>query len=51
MAKLPDQAAEKISHRSELPLIMMINLAQKTKDPERMAKAIEQSSAPGLARF
>ncbi|SIO17616.1 hypothetical protein SAMN05444166_2834 [Singulisphaera sp. GP187] len=47
---LLDEAAEKIPHRSE-PLIMMINLAQKTKDPERMAMAIEKLFSLGWPGF
>lgn len=50
VGKLLDEAAAKIPHRSE-PLIMMINLAQKTKDPERMAKAVEQILALGWPGF
>ncbi|WP_406693540.1 hypothetical protein V5E97_21135 [Singulisphaera sp. Ch08] len=50
VGKLLDEAAEKIPHRSE-PLIMMINLAQKTKTPERMAMAIEKLFALGWPGF
>ena len=38
---LIDEAAEKVPHRAE-PLLMSINLAQKTKDPKRMAQSIDQ---------
>jgi hypothetical protein len=38
---LLDEAAEKVPHRAE-PLMMSINLAQKTKDPERMARSVDQ---------
>ena len=38
---LLDLAAEKVPHRAE-PLMMSINLAQKTKDPKRMADAVER---------
>jgi hypothetical protein len=38
---LLDEAATKIPHRAE-PLIMMINLAQKTKDANRMSDAIDR---------
>ena len=37
---------EKVPHRVE-PLLMSINLAQKTKDPKRMADAIEKLLALG----
>lgn len=50
VGKLLDEAAEKIPHRSE-PLIMMINLAQKTKDPERMAMAIDKLFSLGWPGF
>jgi hypothetical protein len=43
---LLDRAAEKVPHRSE-PLFMMINLAQQTKDPERMAKGVDALLALG----
>ncbi|WP_165247820.1 hypothetical protein [Paludisphaera soli] len=36
---LLDEAAEKVPHRAE-PLAMSINLAQKTRDPQRMAESI-----------
>ena len=38
---LIDEAADKVPHRSE-PLIMSINLAQKTKDPRRMGESIDR---------
>jgi hypothetical protein len=38
---LLDEAAEKVPHRSE-PLVMSINLARQTKDPKRMASAIDR---------
>ena len=38
---LLDEAAAKIPHRAE-PLVMSINLAQKTKDPKRMAESIDR---------
>ncbi|MGP0067665.1 MAG: tetratricopeptide repeat protein [Isosphaeraceae bacterium] len=38
---LLDEAADKVPHRSE-PLVMSINLAQKTKDPRRMGEAIDR---------
>jgi len=38
---LLDQAADLIPHRGE-PLVMSINLAQKTKDPKRMGDSIER---------
>ncbi|MDG3006547.1 hypothetical protein [Paludisphaera mucosa] len=38
---LLDEAHEKIPHRSE-PLAMSINLAQKTRDPKRMADSIDR---------
>lgn len=50
VGKLLDEAAELIPHRSE-PLIMMINLAQKTKDPKRMAMAIDKLLALGWPGF
>lgn len=37
---LLDEAAAKVPHRAE-PLLMSINLAQKTKDPARMSRAIQ----------
>jgi hypothetical protein len=37
---LLDEAAAKVPHRAE-PLVMSINLAQKTKDPKRMAESID----------
>lgn len=37
---LLDEAAAKIPHRAE-PLVMSINLAQKTRDPKRMGDAID----------
>ena len=40
VGELLDQAYQKIPHRAE-PLVMMIDLAQQTKDPQRMASAIE----------
>jgi tetratricopeptide (TPR) repeat protein len=45
-APLLDQAMEKIPHRSE-PLLMSMNLAQKTEDPRRMADALERLLALG----
>jgi len=50
VGKLLDEAADKIPHRSE-PLIMMINLAQKTRDAERMAKAIDRLFSLGWPGF
>jgi hypothetical protein len=38
---LLDEAAEKVPHRSE-PLVMSINLAQKTKDPRRLGDSIDK---------
>ncbi len=38
---LLDQAADLVPHRGE-PLLMSINLAQKTKDPKRMGDSIER---------
>ena len=38
---LLDEAAAKVPHRCE-PLVMSINLAQKTKDPQRMADSIDR---------
>ena len=38
---LLDEAADKVPHRSE-PLVMSINLAQKTKDPRRMSESIDR---------
>jgi hypothetical protein len=38
---LLDEAAAKVPHRAE-PLIMSINLAQKTRDPKRMADSIDR---------
>ena len=38
---LIDEAADKVPHRSE-PLVMSINLAQKTKDPRRMGESIDR---------
>jgi len=46
VGKLLDQASEKIPHRGE-PLIMSINLAQRTKDPERMASSVDRLLALG----
>ncbi|WP_165233017.1 hypothetical protein [Aquisphaera insulae] len=43
---LLDEAAGKVPHRSE-PLVMSINLAQKTKDPVRMADSVERLLALG----
>ena len=43
---LLDEAAAKVAHRSE-PLAMSILLAQKTKDPRRMAESIERLLALG----
>lgn len=45
-APLLDQAIEVIPHRVE-PLLMSLNLAQKTKDPRRMAAALERLLALG----
>ena len=41
VGKLLDEAMPKIPHRAE-PIEMSINLAQKTKDPARMADAVER---------
>ncbi len=41
VGKLLDLAADKVPHRAE-PLIMSINLAQRTKDPVRMATAVDR---------
>jgi hypothetical protein len=38
---LLDQAAEKVPHRAE-PQLMSIKLAEKTKDPERMAASVDR---------
>jgi hypothetical protein len=38
---LLDEAADKVPHRAE-PLVMSINLAQKTKDPRRMGESIDR---------
>jgi hypothetical protein len=38
---LLDEAASKVPHRAE-PLVMSINLAQKIKDPKRMADSIDR---------
>jgi hypothetical protein len=38
---LLDEAEEKVPHRAE-PLMMSINLALKTKDPKRMASAVDR---------
>jgi hypothetical protein len=38
---LLDEAASRVPHRAE-PLVMSINLAQKTKDPKRMADSIDR---------
>jgi hypothetical protein len=38
---LLDETAEKVPHRSE-PLVMSINLAQKTKDPRRLGESIDR---------
>jgi hypothetical protein len=43
---LLDEAAEKVPHRAE-PLIMAINLAQRTNDPKRMAAAVDRLLALG----
>jgi hypothetical protein len=43
---LLDEAAAKVPHRAE-PLAMSINLAQKTRDPRRMAESIEKLLALG----
>jgi hypothetical protein len=43
---LLDEAAVKVPHRAE-PLVMSINLAQKTKDARRMAESIERLLALG----
>jgi tetratricopeptide (TPR) repeat protein len=45
-APLLDQAMEKIPHRVE-PLLMAMNLAQKTKDPKRMTEALGRLLALG----
>ena len=36
-----DEAAAQLPHRAE-PLLMSINLAQKTKDPSRMAESVDR---------
>jgi hypothetical protein len=41
VGSLLDESAAKVPHRAE-PLIMSINLAQKTKDPKRMGEAIDR---------
>jgi hypothetical protein len=38
---LLDEAMQKVPHRCE-PIVMAVNLAQKTKDPQRMADAVER---------
>ena len=43
---LVDQAAALVPHRA-IPLVMSINLADKTKDPKRMADAIDKLLALG----
>ena len=40
-ARLLDEAAAKVPHRAE-PLVMSINLAQKTRDPKRMGESIDR---------
>lgn len=50
VGKLLDMAAEKVPHRSE-PTIMMINLAQKTGDPQRMARAVDTLLSLGWPGF
>ncbi len=50
---LLDEAMPKIPHRSE-PIVMSINLAQKTKDPVRMADSLERLLSlgwPGLDEY
>lgn len=46
VGKLVDMAAEKVPHRAE-PLMMSINLAQRTRDPKRMAASIDRLLALG----
>ena len=46
---LLDEGASKVPHRAE-PLVMSINLAQKTKDPKRMADSDRPAALAGLAR-
>ncbi len=41
VGSLLDEAASKVPHRAE-PLVMSINLAQKTRDPKRMADSIDR---------
>jgi hypothetical protein len=41
VGRMLDKAADKVPHRAE-PLIMSINLAQRTKDPRRMAAAVDR---------
>lgn len=41
VGKLLDEAAAKVPHRAE-PLVMSINLAQKTRDPKRMAESVDR---------
>src|SRR5262249_42283498 len=44
--ELLDRASKKLPHRPE-PLMMSVNLAQKAKDPRRMADSIERLLALG----
>jgi hypothetical protein len=46
VGELLDLAMPQVPHRSE-PMVMSINLAQKTKDPKRMASAVESLLALG----
>jgi hypothetical protein len=46
VGSLLDEAAAKIPHRNE-PLVMSVNLAQKTKDPRRMAETLDRLLALG----
>ena len=41
VGSLLDEAAAKVPHRAE-PLVMSINLAQKTRDPKRMGDSIDR---------
>lgn len=47
---LLDQAAELVPHRAE-PLMMSINLAQKTKDPKRMGDSVSKLLSLGWPGF
>ena len=50
IGELVDLAAEKVPHNA-IPLMMSVNLAGKTKDPQRMADAAERLLALGWPGF